>query len=218
LSGIWLGIDTTSSLGSVALLGDGKLLTEFVLPVMGFHSEKILPAVETALRESGTAGPDLSGIGISLGPGSYTGLRIGLSTALGLSAGWDVPLKGVSTLRVIASSLPEGTVLACIRARKAEVFAGAFFSPDPLSDEIVPQSLYSAVQLEKLLAGRTFSAAGSGRSEISISTVRWTNPLFDHPRASAVAACAFSLAERDGFDDEIEPMYLREFNQRIGSK
>ena len=171
--------------------------------------------MEEALKESGISGKDLSGIGVSLGPGSYTGLRIGLSTVLGLSAGWEVPLKGVSTLRVIAASLPEGPVLACIRARTGEVFAGAFSSPDPLSSEIIPQSLYSAEELEKLISSRIFSAAGSGRSEIECPGLSWANTLLDIPRSSIVASCACALASENGFDSEIEPLYLREFNQRI---
>lgn len=215
MSGIWLGIDTTSSMGGVALIKDDILQAEFVLPVTGFHSEKIIPAISKILSESETAGGDLSGIGVSLGPGSYTGLRIGLSTVLGLAAGWKVPVKGVSTLRVIAASLPEGPTLACIKARKSEVFAAVFASPDPSSREIIPQSLYSAEEFEKLLAGRNFSAVGSGRSEISCSELSWVHPILDHPRSSLVAACASLLATKDGFDDTIEPLYLREFNQRI---
>lgn len=218
LSGIWLGIDTTSSMGGVALLKDGVLLTESILPVTGFHSEKILPAVEEALKNSGISGNDLSGIGVSLGPGSYTGLRIGLSTVLGLSAGWEVPVKGVSTLRVIAALLPEGPVLSCIRARTGEVFAGIFSSPDPLSEEIIPQSLYSAKAFEELVSDSTYSAIGSGRSEIACKELKWVHPLLDHPRSSIVAVCACSLADRDGFDKSIEPLYLREFNQRIFSE
>ncbi|MEA3266240.1 MAG: tRNA (adenosine(37)-N6)-threonylcarbamoyltransferase complex dimerization subunit type 1 TsaB [Candidatus Fermentibacteria bacterium] len=216
--GIWLGIDTTSSVGSVALLKDGLLLTESILPVTGFHSEKILPAVKKAMKESGVSGCDLSGIGVSLGPGSYTGLRIGLATVLGLASGWEVPVKGVSTLRVIAAALPEGPVFASVRARNGEVFAGAFSSPDPLSQEILPQSLYSSQVLEELLSERIFSAAGSGRSEISSPGLRWVHPVMDLPRASFAAFCACTLAEKDGFDRDIEPLYLRKFNQRISPK
>lgn len=218
MSGIWLGIETTSSVGGVALIQDGILLKEFILPVKGFHSEKLLPAVERTLKESGIKGSDLTGIGVSIGPGSYTGLRIGLSTVLGLSAGWEVPVKGVPTLRVIAASLPEGPILSCIRARNGEVFAGAFKSPDPLSEEIIAQSLYSSGELEDLLIERHLAAAGSGRTEISYCGLDWVSPLLDHPKPSQVAFCASSLAERDGFDKELEPLYLREFNQRIHSK
>jgi tRNA threonylcarbamoyladenosine biosynthesis protein TsaB len=215
LSGIWLGIDTTSSPGGVALLKSGFLLAESILPVTCFQSEKLLPAIETTLKDSGVSGRDLSGIGVSTGPGSYTGLRIGISTALGLSAGWQVPLKGVSTLRVIAGSLPEGPVMCCIKARAGEVFAGAFSSPDPLSEEIIPQALYSSAAFEKLLNSRVFSCAGSGRTEISSPGLNWVIPLLDHPRPCIVAAFASILAARDDFDKELEPLYLREFNQKI---
>ncbi len=218
LSGIWLGIDTTASMGGVALLEDGVLLTETLLPVKGFHSEKLLPAVQKALSESGITGRNLSGIGVSLGPGSYTGLRIGLATVLGLAAGWNVPVKGVSTLRVIAASLPEGSVLSCIRARSGEVFAAAFSSPDPLSEEILPQSLYAAGVLEKLVFGKNFAAVGSGRTEINSPDLKWVHPIMDISRPSIVAVCANTLAARDGFDQDIEPLYLREFNQRISAE
>ena len=218
MSGIWLGIDTTSSVGGVALVKNDLLLKEFVLPVKGFNSEKLLPAVERALKESNIEGSDLTGIGVSIGPGSYTGLRIGLSTVLGLSSGWKIPVKGVPTLRVIAASLPEVPILSCIKARNGEVFAGAFSSSDPLSEEILKQALYSSGELKELLLERQLAAAGSGRTEISCRGLKWASPLLDNPKPSHVAFCASSLSERDGYDRKLEPLYLREFNQRIHSK
>jgi len=215
LTGIWLGIDTASALGGVALLRNGELVMESILPVTSFHSEKLLPAVSVILQATETSGPDLAGIGVSIGPGSYTGLRIGVATSMGLAAGWGVPVKGISTLRVIASCLPEGPVLSCMKARKGEVFAGAFESPDPLSPEIIPQGLYSAGALEELISGEGYLACGNGRSEISSSKLRWASSLMDHSRPSLTAACACALAALNGFDSTLEPLYLRGFNQRI---
>jgi len=215
LSGIWLGIDTTSSPGGVALVQSGLLITESILPVAGFHSEKLLPAIEAALNDSGISGKHLDGIGVSTGPGSYTGLRIGISTALGLSSGWEVPLKGVSTLRVMAGSLPSGPVMCCIKARAGEVFAGAFTSSDPFSEELISPRLYSSHALLKLLDGRVFSCIGSGRTEISSPGLNWVLPLLDHPRPCVVAAFASVRSEMEGFDRDLEPVYLREFNQRV---
>jgi tRNA A37 threonylcarbamoyladenosine modification protein TsaB len=135
---------------------------------------------------------------------------------MGLSAGWGVPLKGVSTLRVIASLLPEGPVLSCIRARKGEVFAGAFSSPDPGSDELIQPGLYTSVNLHALLEGTEYSAAGSGRAEcFSPSGTRWASSLLDSPRPSAAAVCAAAEAEAKGFDQHLEPFYLRRFNEKI---
>jgi tRNA threonylcarbamoyladenosine biosynthesis protein TsaB len=99
---VWLGIETTSAEGGVALVSGEGILAETVLPVRAVHSEKVLPAVAGIFDSTGFDPRDLAGIGVSLGPGSYTGLRIGISTASGLSAGLGVPVKGVGTLRVIA--------------------------------------------------------------------------------------------------------------------
>lgn len=217
MSGIWLGIDTTTTLGSVALTSQENLISEIVLPVTGFHSEKLLPAIEQLLSGAKISGEELAGIAVSLGPGSYTGLRIGLASATGLSAGWGVPLKGISSLRVLAATLPDAPALSCVRARNKEVFAGAFSSSSPFSEEIIKQSLYSTQELEKKIreTNITFSAIGSGRSEVDIPELNWVSSILDYPRASIVAECAMQLAEKKGFDSQIEPLYLREFNQRV---
>lgn len=215
MSGIWLGIETTAELGGAALTGPDGILAETMLPVRAYHSEKLLPAIAAMLSEAGTGKGELAGIGVSIGPGSYTGLRIGTATALGLSAGWGVPLKGVSTLRVLASQLPAGPVLACIRARKGEVFAGVFDTQDPLSDELIPQGLYRADDLAGMVTGMKLNAAGSGRTELPVSVdLNWVLPLQDRPRPSSAAFCASVLAGAKGFDNELEPLYLRGFNEK----
>lgn len=220
MTGIWLGIDTTSKTGGVALLRDGELIAESILPVMAFHSEKLLPAVSRLLDSSGISGCEMAGIGVSAGPGSYTGLRIGAATAMGLSAGWKVPMKGVSSLRVLAASVPHGRpVLSCIRARQGEVFAGVFQSPDPLSVEMVASGIYSTGELLELLNG-DYTAVGSGRREMircEKMNLHWAPEILDHPRPAIAALCASADAAAHGFDKNIDPLYLREFNQRTGS-
>lgn len=219
MTGTWLGIDTTASPGGVALVADGMLLMESILPVRALHSEKLLPAVSQLMNSLDIRGEELSGIAISAGPGSYTGLRIGIATAMGLATGWGVPVKGVSTLRTIVSALPETAVLGCIRARRGEVFAGGFHSSNPLSREIIPQGLYSADELTQLLQGGSFLAAGTGRQELpDIPGVFWANPLLDCPRPSLTAFCGAVIAAETGFDTNVEPLYLRDFNQRIKEK
>lgn len=219
MTGTWLGIDTSASPGGVALVADGMLLMESILPVLSLHSEKLLPAVSQLMNSLDIRGEELSGIAISAGPGSYTGLRIGIATAMGLAAGWGVPIKGVSTLRVIVSSLPEDAVLGCVRARKGEIFAGGFQSPSPLSHELIPQGLYSTEELAELLQGKRFLAAGTGRQELpEIPGVLWANPLLDCPRPSLTAFCGAVIAGETGFDTTVEPRYLRDFNQRIKKK
>ncbi|PIE53615.1 tRNA (adenosine(37)-N6)-threonylcarbamoyltransferase complex dimerization subunit type 1 TsaB [Candidatus Fermentibacteria bacterium] len=218
MSAIWLGIDTTSATGGVALVDGETILAESVLPVDTFHSEKLLPAVSETLDKVGLGGDELAGIGVSAGPGSYTGIRIGASTAMGLGSGWNVPLRGVSALRIIASQLPEGEpVLSCIRARQGEVFAAVFQSSSIDSKEILESGIYRVEKLKDHIP-KGCCAVGSGRKEVQevmAGRLKWVSPLLDTPRPSLAAWCACKSAEKEGFQKTLEPLYLREFNQRL---
>jgi tRNA threonylcarbamoyladenosine biosynthesis protein TsaB len=216
MTGVWLGIETTSMGGGVALVSPGKLLAETYLPVDVVHSEKILPAISAIFDSTGLTPESLTGIGVSLGPGSYTGLRIGVSTAAGLSSGLGVPLKGVGTLRVIAScTFPEEPVLACIKARTGEVYAALYSGGGALSEVLIRPGVYRTEgliqRLEKDFIG--VLAVGSGRSEMPDAPVRWLPAVLDSPRPSIAALLASAAAVEEGFDQEIEPLYLRNWNQ-----
>ena len=80
-----LGIETSTTQGGVAIIGEDRVLCETVLNVEVTHSERLLPAVDRALDEARITLESLGGIAVSIGPGSFTGLRIGLSTAKGLA-------------------------------------------------------------------------------------------------------------------------------------
>ncbi len=215
-TGVWLGIETSSMEGGVALVSSDELLAETFLPIDVVHSEKILPAISAIFASTGVTPGNLTGIGVSLGPGSYTGLRIGVSTAIGLSSGLGVPLKGVGTLRVIAScTFPEEPVLACTRARENEVYAALYSSGGALSEILIQPGIYRTGGLLKRLA-KDFSgvlAVGSGRSEMPDAPVRWLPSVLDSPRPSIAAMLALAAAAEEGFDLEIEPLYLRDWNQ-----
>ncbi|HET8564449.1 MAG TPA: tRNA (adenosine(37)-N6)-threonylcarbamoyltransferase complex dimerization subunit type 1 TsaB, partial [Candidatus Binatia bacterium] len=104
-----LGIDTASTNASAALLEDGRVIADEIrlddvasryagrMPAP-HHAEIILPLIDAVLRKGGTSIEEISGIAVSIGPGSFTGLRIGLSTVKGLAYGCAVPVVGVSTL------------------------------------------------------------------------------------------------------------------------
>ena len=216
MTGVWLGIETTSAEGGVALVEDGGTLAEIMLSVRATHSEKVLPAVAGIFRATGVDPRDLAGIGVSLGPGSYTGLRIGIATASGLSAGLGVSVKGVDTLRVVASATGSSKpVLSCIRARKGEVFAAVYASGGALAEELVRPGVYAVRALLRILdEGLTgVLAAGSGRSELPDAPVRWLAPEHDGPRPSVVARLASEAASAEGYDPVLVPRYLREWNQ-----
>jgi tRNA threonylcarbamoyladenosine biosynthesis protein TsaB len=123
-----LGIETSTRQGGVAIIGAERVVCETVLNVEATHSERLLPAVDYALDEAGMTLEGLGGIAVSIGPGSFTGLRIGLSTAKGLAYATGLPLVGVPTLEAMAWTLPAARWQVCpvLDARKQEVYAALF--------------------------------------------------------------------------------------------
>jgi tRNA threonylcarbamoyladenosine biosynthesis protein TsaB len=124
-----LALETATTCGSVALVAGGKVLAEYSLDIPVTHSRRLFGQVETVMSDVGLEWPFIEGVAISLGPGSFTGLRIGLSLAKGLAMAHNLPLLGVSTLDGLARQItaPAGTkVCALLDARKQEVYA-AFY-------------------------------------------------------------------------------------------
>lgn len=213
---IWLGIESSARQGGVALVRGSVVLAELLVPVTADYSEKVLPAVEELLARTGVSPEDIGGIGVSVGPGSYTGLRIGSATAMGIARGWNRPAKGVPTLRALALAAPEDRpVLACARARDGEVFASAYMGKQPFCPELFPPGVYTAKAVARRVADlEDMVGVGSGRSELKPDTVRWLHPSMDMPRPSAVAVIGAELTRRKGPDHHIQPLYLRSFGQK----
>ncbi|MFO7266248.1 MAG: tRNA (adenosine(37)-N6)-threonylcarbamoyltransferase complex dimerization subunit type 1 TsaB [Limnochordales bacterium] len=134
-----LALDTSTATGGVALVEDGRLLGEYVLDVQRTtHSERLLPAVERVLQDAGLGpGRRPDGVAVALGPGSFTGLRIGVMTAKAFSYAWRVPVVGVLTLEALAYQASGATPLACpiMDARNGNVFTGLYDvrGPEPVA-------------------------------------------------------------------------------------
>lgn len=123
-----LGIETSTLQGGVALLSEQGLLSEYLLNVKATHTERLLPSIDRILHDAGIALAQIDGLAVAIGPGSFTGLRIALSTAKGLAIAADKPLVGVSTLEAIAWTLPFCAHPICpiLDARKGEVYCALF--------------------------------------------------------------------------------------------
>ncbi|UMZ74853.1 tRNA (adenosine(37)-N6)-threonylcarbamoyltransferase complex dimerization subunit type 1 TsaB [Natranaerofaba carboxydovora] len=119
-----LGLDTSTKATSVSVICEyDGLIAEYTLRDKRTHSEKLMPLVDKVLTDSKTVLEELSGISVVNGPGSFTGLRIGIATAFGLSTGYDIPLVGVSSLDVLANQRPIiGLICPVLDARKNEVY------------------------------------------------------------------------------------------------
>ena len=135
-----VGIDSSSAPASAALIEDGRLIAERRHPgssaghaagltgLKSNHAEILLPLIESVMVEARTTLGEVSGLAVAIGPGSFTGLRIGLSTVKGLAYGWGIPVVGVSTLLAQATRAGDfdGVICALLDARKNEVYAALF--------------------------------------------------------------------------------------------
>ncbi|MBS4032092.1 MAG: tRNA (adenosine(37)-N6)-threonylcarbamoyltransferase complex dimerization subunit type 1 TsaB [Clostridiales bacterium] len=125
-----LGIDTSTLVCSVAVVTPEKMLAEYNLHVKKTHSERLLPLIAEMLRAIGFAPGDLAGVAVAVGPGSFTGLRIGVVTARALGQALHLPLAGISTLAGLAAQFPHfpGLVSPILDARRNQVYNAVFRS------------------------------------------------------------------------------------------
>jgi tRNA threonylcarbamoyladenosine biosynthesis protein TsaB len=123
-----LGLDTTTLACSTALLRDDLLLAEFTLNIKKTHSERLMPLIDALLRECAVEREQLQAVAAAAGPGSFTGIRIGLATARGLAQGLAIPAVGVSTLEALAEAVivPEALVCPLLDARRSQVYTALY--------------------------------------------------------------------------------------------
>ncbi len=156
-----LAVDTATPGGSVALYAGQQLLAECYRKLPGTHSDWLMNAIERLLAEARVKATDLNLLAVVHGPGSFTGLRVGMATIKGLAIGTGVPVVGLSSLQVLAAGLPFANypVCALLDARKKEVYAGLFDNrkglPQPLGEERVlpPEVLLESLHGEVLFVG-----------------------------------------------------------------
>ena len=122
-----LAVDTAGKTAGVALLQDDRLLYECYLDAGMTHSETLMPLIDNCLKFCGMGCRDIDLYGVNAGPGSFTGLRIGLAVVKGLALPRQIPCAGVSTMAALAYGLAgEGTVIGAQDARRGQVYWGAF--------------------------------------------------------------------------------------------
>jgi len=125
-----LAIETATSSGSYAILRDGKIIYQDIIDMRTTHSETIMVRVDDALKALKIDKKEIEGICVSNGPGSFTGCRIGLATAKGISTGLRIPLVAFDTLEVLAANAygTDKNILSVIDARMNEAYVGVYDS------------------------------------------------------------------------------------------
>ncbi|MBI5328709.1 MAG: tRNA (adenosine(37)-N6)-threonylcarbamoyltransferase complex dimerization subunit type 1 TsaB [Deltaproteobacteria bacterium] len=169
-----LVIDTATASGSIALLEDGQPIAELTTCIQKTHAERLLLSIKTLLQGIGTRIEDIDGFALTAGPGSFTGLRIGLATIKGLAWSLNKEVAGVSTLEALAMNLPYSDKQICplLDARKKEVYAGIYRCdgnrPERIMDDIAikPDALLEKIKEPTIFLGDGVKIISELKSEI----------------------------------------------------
>ncbi len=215
-----LGLDTATPSCSTAILSDGALAGELCLSKPENHTETLLHAIHTLCDLSGTTIRDIDIFAVSTGPGSFTGLRTGISTAQGLAFALGKPCAGVSSLDVLAfqSSATQGYVCPMIDARKQQVYTCLYSAGHESGLERAgEETVVSPVEWLKNLSGQVvFIGSGAGRYRAMIDELGvpgfYIAPENAHvPRASSCAMLVWQRLQRspNGMLSNAVPRYVR---------
>jgi tRNA threonylcarbamoyladenosine biosynthesis protein TsaB len=221
-----LALETATLAGSIALVDDTLgLIGELKINVKIAHAERLMPSIQWLLDSSRISIEDIDVFAISIGPGSFTGLRIGLSTVKGLSYATKKPIVPVPTLDAFARTLPFCPYLICpmLDARKNEVYTGLYRWRDGLCEKIMPETAINPGELLKKV-NEPVVLMGEGAKiykELIIDILK-TRAIFAPPSkmvpsASTVAEIAVERLHQGITADPIAltPFYIRKSEAEI---
>jgi tRNA threonylcarbamoyladenosine biosynthesis protein TsaB len=186
-----LAFDTATAVATSALVDGDEVLGE-----RASRAQTLLEDVDALLRQAGAHPSDLDRLAVGLGPGSFTGVRIGLAAARGLALALDLPGSGVSTLAALAAGAPEA--LPVIDAKRREIFTVHDGEPRVLTPEALP-----------LAAGTVCVGDGAKRYRSLLEERGAIVPPDEDDRHLPRARFHAALAGEPGPVDELEPLYLR---------
>ncbi len=226
MNSLFLALETSGFLTGVALVADDSILFETAKETDARHNENLLLIIDEAFKSTGSSLDQLAGICLTIGPGMFTSLRVGLSTAKGLALFRQIPIKGVNTLQALAETatpFPD-PVLALIDARKQELYAGLYQAKKPLlpptviAPHLLPKWLSQLSEFGFTPAGKhktPLLLAGDGtklaESFLSNSGIDFQTTHIKHPNAVVVARLGRELIQKEGPDNiqTLKPCYLR---------
>jgi tRNA threonylcarbamoyladenosine biosynthesis protein TsaB len=215
-----LGIETSTKICSVAISDDEKLLAIKEEGGAYSHAEKLTGFIQDVLAQSGKSLHEIDAIAVSKGPGSYTGLRIGVSAAKGLCYALGKPLISVSTLQAMAknpSLIKEKTSLLCpmIDARRMEVYT-ALYDKKNANIEDITAKIIDENSFSNYLKDNKVLFFGDGADKCKDVLSRNQNAIFTDsglPSARYINEIAFDKLKKEAFEDVayFEPYYLKDF-------
>lgn len=216
-----LAFETSAKAASVALFQEEKLVGEAYQNTGMTHSQTLMVMAEATLQNSGFTAKDLTHVAVAAGPGSFTGVRIGVAAAKGLAWGNQIPCYGVSTLEAMALGFPgvNGIVCCVMDARRAEVYNALFAAENGALERLTPDRAISLKELSKELKKfeKPIFLVGDG-SVLTYKTLQEEVPALVlppesrmHQRAVGVGLCAIAQlrAGAPGNGADLAPNYLR---------
>ncbi len=209
-----LSLDSTANTASCALVRDGRMLALYTINGLLTHSETLLPMIENMLQKSAVSLDDVDRFAVSEGPGSFTGVRIGVSLIKGLAFGKNKPCVGVSTLAALAKNLDGmgGYVVPVMDARRQQVYTAIFRDGKRICEDMLIPITELHERLVEIGAdvirfcGDAYDLAHKYFAETSLFIVD-TPALLISQNALSVALAAEEAAQLS--DKELAPKYLR---------
>jgi len=213
-----LALESATLSGGAALVDGDRLLGEIALSIPVTHSERLMAAVDRLLGDCGVAPADLGGLAVSVGPGSFTGLRVGIATAKGLALGLDLPVAPVPTLDALAWRLPFADAPVCpiLDARKREVYLSRYrWDGSRMVREwdylaLPPEAAADRLEGPVIVLGDGVAACRPWLGRLG-TDLREAPPTQRMPSAAVVAQLGGELLARGGGvrAEDVAPLYLR---------
>lgn len=212
-----LAFESSAKAGSAAILRDGRLLAEYFQNGGQTHSRTLMKMADDMLANCDLTPKDVDAVACASGPGSFTGIRIGLAAAKGFAWAGELPCYGVSTLEAMAYGVMsfEGLICCAMDARREQVYNAIFQSDGQQLTRLTPDRAISLAELQEDLTGAPTLLVGDGAQlcydNLNVSGLRLAPEHLRQQRASGVAICAYQmvLSGQDGDGNTLTPNYLR---------
>lgn len=208
-----LAIDTSGKVASVCVLEDEKIVSEITLNTKLVHSVMLIDLIDTALRNASIDISNIDLFAVSTGPGSFTGLRIGVSTIKGFCFALSKPCVGVNTLEALCYNLYSSPdfLMPILDAKSQKVFAGVFRFENGDLVTYETTSIYDVDEAKRIATKYNPILLGEGLDVYDFSSFKIAPKFLQYQRASNVAVVAKKLAEKGKVLShfELAPLYLK---------
>lgn len=216
-----LGIDTSTMAANVAVLEDDKLICEYTINTKKTHSQKLMPMIENMLKLSDIEIKDIDAIGICVGPGSFTGLRIGMATAKAMSHVNNIPLIGVNSLEILGANMDlcNKKICSILDAQRNQVYTCKYIVEENKSKELEEIRIMPIDDLlEELSAtNEEWVIVGEAVYKYKEKIESVSNITIPYPVNHITKASSLCVVAKNKFEQNIEvhncydinPMYIR---------